>query len=74
MSAMSNDAMTPDWIEAWSSGFNAAKDIDSTDGPAVMARMADDFHMSGSQLAKRALAGKCDARDNKKIATLRNVI
>lgn len=65
--------MNAEYIEAWSAGFNAAQDLDRSAGEAIVRRMAEDFRMSGSELAKRALDGTCDDADFEKIATLRSV-
>jgi hypothetical protein len=65
--------LNAEYMEAWAAGFNAAQDVERSDGEAIMRRMAEDFRMSGSELAKRVLAGTVDAADREKIAALRSV-
>lgn len=60
-----------DYAEAWATGFNACRDgTPAEDGKAVMARLMNDFHMSGSQLAKRSFDGELDEKDRERLTVL----
>lgn len=51
-------AMTPDWMEAWCSGFNAARDGLTGDDPqAFLAAMQAAFDCSGPEMARKVNEG-----------------
>jgi hypothetical protein len=60
-----------DWVEAYCSGFNAARaGVPHDDAEAFCRRMREDFLKGGAELARRTVEGTLTPEDETRIARL----